>query len=173
MQDIQQANAISQQRLAALQNMLGGYTQQGFDPASNVAGIQSTVQQAQQGGPQLGDVSMRSGATQNLQNRLGDFYGQRQRQQAAVLGNQLAWGQQGVGQNQAMSNFAISDQDVQNRLAQMNRLAMLRDGADARTQAQIEQDAARAMAGAQGVGGGNQLAGGIMQAAGSLFGSGI
>lgn len=172
--DAAQAGQVSQDRMAALQQMMAAYGEGGDIPqtAAPTAAIDGAVAQSRATGPQLGDASMTTGGpATDLTNRLGQQYGQRLSEQTAVGANQLGWGQQGLQQRGAMAGFAAQDQTLQNRLAMLNRLATIRGGADQRTMAQIEQNAQGQMNYAQGQGQGHMLTGAALGGLGTILGS--
>ena len=172
--DAAQGGQVSQDRMAALQQMLAAYGKNGGIPqtAAPTAAINGAVAQARSGGPQLGDPSMTSGGpATDLGNRLGENYGKRLGEQTAVGANTLGWGQQGLQQQGAMAGFAAQDQTLANRLAMLNRLAAIRGGADQRSLAQIEQNAQGQFNYAQGQGQGHMLTGAVMGGLGTLLGA--
>lgn len=172
--DASQAGQVSNDRIAALQQMMAAYGKGGGIPqtAAPAAAINSAVAQARTGGPQLGDPSMTTGGpATDLTNRLGSLYSQRLGEQTAVGANQLGWGQQGLQQQGAMAGFAAQDQTLANRLAMLNRLAQIRGGADDRTRAQLEANAQGNMNYAQGQGQGHMLTGAVMGGLGTLLGA--
>lgn len=172
--DSAQAGQISNDRVAALQQMMAAYGKGGGIPqtAAPTAAINGAVAQSRATGPQLGDASMTTGGpATDLGNRLGQLYGQRLGEQTAVGANQLGWGQQGLQQQGAMAGFSAQDQTLQNRLAMLNRLSSIRGGADQRTLAQIEQNAQDQMNYAQGQGQGHMLTGAALGGLGTLLGA--
>lgn len=172
--DATQAGQVSNDRIAALNQMMAAYGKNGGLPqtAAPTAAINGAVTQARTGGPQLGDASMTTGGpATDLTNRLGQLYGQRLGEQTAVGANQLGWGQQGLQQQGAMAGFAAQDQTLANRLAMLNRLAVVRGGADERTRAQIEANAQGQMTAAQNQGQGHMLTGAVMGGLGTLLGA--
>ncbi len=172
--DASQAGQVSNDRIAALNQLMAAYGKGGGIPqtAAPTAAINGAVAQARATGPQLGDATMTSGGpATDLNNRLGQLYGQRLNEQTAVGANQLGWGQQAVQQQGAMAGFASQDQQLANRLAMLNRLAQIRGGADERTRAQIEANAQGQMNYAQGQGQGHMLTGAVMGGLGTLLGA--